>query len=75
MRLFPSSARPFQGKALAGASTLCCLLSLALFPSMGLADMAAGDYFVHSLPGAPEDPHLKMHAGFVFCDTPASDLR
>lgn len=32
---------------------------------MGLADMAAGDYFVRSLPGAPEDPHLKMHAGHI----------
>ncbi|KAK3942283.1 pheromone-processing carboxypeptidase KEX1 [Diplogelasinospora grovesii] len=29
-----------------------------------IADMVAGDYFVHSLPGAPE-PLLKMHAGHI----------
>ena len=28
-----------------------------------MADKAAGDYFVHSLPGAPAGPLLKMHAG------------
>jgi len=30
-----------------------------------MAAMAAGDYFVHSLPGAPEGPLLKMHAGHI----------
>lgn len=30
---------------------------------VGAADKAAGDYFVHSLPGAPEGPLVKMHAG------------
>lgn len=66
MRLFHSSASPFEGGGLSGASTLCCLLSLALFPSMGrAADKAAGDYFVHSLPGAPAEPQLKMHAGHI----------
>lgn len=25
---------------------------------------SAGDYFVHSLPGAPDGPLLKMHAGY-----------
>ncbi|KAL2261405.1 hypothetical protein VTK26DRAFT_4223 [Humicola hyalothermophila] len=29
------------------------------------ADKAAGDYFVHSLPGAPEGPLVKMHAGHI----------
>ncbi|TPX17616.1 uncharacterized protein E0L32_012096 [Thyridium curvatum] len=28
-------------------------------------DKTAGDYFVHSLPGAPEGPLLKMHAGHI----------
>lgn len=27
------------------------------------ADMAAGAYFVHKLPGAPAEPVVKMHAG------------
>ena len=75
MRLFQHSPRAYGVKAVTGASTLCYLLSLALLPSVGLADMAAGDYFVHSLPGAPEDPRLKMHAGLVFHDMPHSDLR
>jgi hypothetical protein len=70
MRLFQHSARAFGVKAVTGASTLYCLLSLGLFPSIALANMAAGDYFVHSLPGAPEDPRLKMHAGLVFHDMP-----
>ncbi|KAK0651583.1 serine carboxypeptidase [Cercophora newfieldiana] len=30
-----------------------------------MAAMSAGDYFVHSLPGAPEGPLLKMHAGHI----------
>lgn len=30
------------------------------------ADKTAADYFVHSLPGAPEGkPLVKMHAGYV----------
>ncbi|EFX03291.1 pheromone processing carboxypeptidase kex1 [Grosmannia clavigera kw1407] len=29
------------------------------------ADPVAGDYFVHSLPGQPEGPLLKMHAGHI----------
>ncbi|KAH8596330.1 pheromone-processing carboxypeptidase kex1 [Bisporella sp. PMI_857] len=35
-----------------------------IFPSTGLAQTAA-DYFVHSLPGAPDGPLLKMHAGHI----------
>ena len=27
---------------------------MSLLPSTSLADMTAGDYFVHSLPGAPD---------------------
>jgi carboxypeptidase D len=66
MRLFSSFTSPSEGRSVSGASALCGLLSLALFPSMGhAADKAAGDYFVHSLPGAPAEPPLKMHAGHV----------
>jgi len=38
---------------------------MALLPSMALADPTAADYFVHSLPGAPDGPLLKMHAGHI----------
>lgn len=38
-------------------------MSWAAAPAM--ATLAAGDYFVHSLPGAPEGPLLKMHAGHI----------
>jgi carboxypeptidase D len=41
------------------------LLSLSAFIPATLADKTAADYFVHSLPGAPEGPLLKMHAGYV----------
>ena len=34
---------------------------LLRFPS-AMADKTQADYFIHSLPGAPE-PLLKMHAG------------
>lgn len=38
---------------------------MAMLPSLGTADKTAADYFVHSLPGAPKGPLLKMHAGHV----------
>lgn len=37
-------------------------LSLALGPVLAAAASSA-DYYVRSLPGAPENPALKMHAG------------
>lgn len=37
-------------------------LSWLVSPSAA-ADNTAADYFVHSLPGAPESPFIKMHAG------------
>ena len=45
--------------------TLIAAAALALsWVTPAVADTkAAGDYFVHSLPGAPEGPLLKMHAG------------
>jgi len=44
--------------------SICGLLSIAMLPAATIADKTAADYFVHSLPGAPE-PLLKMHAGYV----------
>lgn len=32
-------------------------------PALAAANKAAGDYFIHSLPGAPPGPLLKIHAG------------
>lgn len=40
------------------------LAAVALLPSVALAQSAA-DFFVHSLPGAPAEPPIKMHAGYV----------
>jgi carboxypeptidase D len=37
-------------------------IALALWPAKALAEGQA-DYFVHSLPGAPAEPPVKMHAG------------
>ncbi|KAI9680561.1 MAG: Cell death protease [Caeruleum heppii] len=44
-------------------SVLLCLLG----PS-GVLALTAADYFVHSLPGQPEGPLLKMHAGHIEVD-------
>jgi carboxypeptidase D len=42
------------------------LISLLSAVPAALADKTAADYFVHSLPGAPEgQPLLKMHAGYA----------
>jgi len=38
---------------------------VSLLSSTVLADPSAGDYYVHSLPGAPDGPLLKMHAGHI----------
>ena len=35
---------------------------------------SAGDYFVHSLPGAPPGPLLKMHAGYATILFPVAPL-
>ena len=49
------------------------LLPLLLWAYMISAEKKASDYYVHSLPGAPDGPLLKMHAG---CVSPAQvDLR
>ena len=44
---------------------VCGLLTLTAFIPGNMADKTAADYFVHSLPGAPDGPLLKMHAGYV----------
>jgi hypothetical protein len=45
---------------------LVVLASLVLALSApASAEKSAADYYVHSLPGAPEGPLLKMHAGYV----------
>ncbi|EKG21917.1 Peptidase S10 serine carboxypeptidase [Macrophomina phaseolina MS6] len=49
------------------ALTYALLASAAWLPTVWAADKekTAADYFVHSLPGAPPGPLLKMHAGHV----------
>ncbi len=54
------------GSRLAGWKQLPVIvaaLCLSLTTPIMAANRAAGDYFVQSLPGAPEGPLLKMHAG------------
>lgn len=41
----------------------CGLLMLASWAWTAAAEPAAADFFVHSLPGAPEGSLVKMHAG------------
>ena len=46
-------------------AAMVLLLSLTLPAMAADTGKAAADYFVHSLPGQPEGPLLKMHAGYV----------
>lgn len=57
--LFPQMARlPFlRGLASVAAA------ALVWAGVAGAADKSAGEYFVHSLPGAPDGSLIKMHAG------------
>ncbi|CAD6450741.1 745fc3bc-b7d5-4a86-b27c-f0149ebad060 [Sclerotinia trifoliorum] len=57
--------RSLTSKTSSALLTIWGLLSVSLMPSVGQADKTAGDYFVHSLPGAPAGPLLKMHAGHI----------
>ncbi|KAH7094560.1 Alpha/Beta hydrolase protein [Paraphoma chrysanthemicola] len=41
--------------------------TVSLLPS-AVADKTQADYFIHDLPGAPEGPLLKMHAGHIEVD-------
>lgn len=57
--------RTSSGKAAAWpAVLLSTLLSSICFSTPAAADKSAADYYVHSLPGAPE-PLLNMYAGHV----------
>ncbi|KZF25704.1 pheromone-processing carboxypeptidase kex1 [Xylona heveae TC161] len=44
---------------------ICNLLLCSFLTGSAAADKAAADYFVHDLPGAPDGPLLKMHAGHI----------
>jgi hypothetical protein len=57
MRLFTSCRLP--GKAWS-------LLFVPSILSVAIAEKTAADYYVHSLPGAPDSPLLKMHAGYGY---------
>jgi len=45
--------------------TIIAALTLPWTATLAAADKSAGDYYVHSLPGAPEEPLVKMHAGHI----------
>lgn len=62
---FPTWPRNEGSGNNAGAVLLATLLSISSLALTARADKTAADYFVHSLPGAPEGPLLKMHAGYV----------
>ncbi|KAJ5808905.1 hypothetical protein N7474_010174 [Penicillium riverlandense] len=65
MFLTPSHVGPKVGGAFA---MLAWTLSLLLLLSPLAAAASAADYYVHSLPGAPDSPLLKMHAGHIEVD-------
>ncbi|CAG8921764.1 unnamed protein product [Penicillium salamii] len=47
------------------SSAISWLISTLLLVNVASAALNAADYYVHSLPGAPKGPFLKMHAGHV----------
>jgi len=48
------------------ATSIWTLSILSVLPSSTMAaEKKAADYYIHSLPGAPPGPLLKMHAGYV----------
>ncbi|PMD56976.1 pheromone processing carboxypeptidase-like protein Kex1 [Hyaloscypha bicolor E] len=68
MRFFTSQCNSpdrIHGTRGSRALAVCTLLSLSALIPAALADKTAADYFVHSLPGAPDGPLLKMHAGHI----------
>lgn len=48
--------------------------ALLLGSAVGAQAQAAADYFVRSLPGQPEGPLLKMHAGYGYEPPERPDL-
>ncbi|KAH2842762.1 Cell death protease [Aspergillus fumigatus] len=63
----PSSRGSRAQSGIANVSWLALSLLLLFSPTLGSAKSAA-DYYVRSLPGAPEGPLLKMHAGHIEVD-------
>ncbi|KAI1390044.1 alpha/beta-hydrolase [Hypoxylon trugodes] len=57
----PPPASLWSSVRVAGAA----LLGLASWTSIVSAEPTASDYYVHSLPGAPEGDTIKMHAGHI----------
>lgn len=62
--LFPVMIRTARQRR-AGLALAWILTYIWTCPLMAHGDKMAADYFVHSLPGAPDGPLLKMHAGYV----------
>ena len=60
-----TTSRRSHGKMSLGTglwqTSLAALATWMITPAA--ADKSAADYYVHSLPGQPEGPLLKMHAG------------
>ncbi|KAH8893249.1 alpha/beta-hydrolase [Thozetella sp. PMI_491] len=46
-------------------AVVAAALALSWVSPVAAADKTAGEYFVHSLPGQPEGPLIKMHAGHI----------
>ncbi|KAI9790859.1 MAG: Cell death protease [Piccolia ochrophora] len=65
MRFVISSSGPRRRSSDPAAVLTWMLASIMLWPRLVLSDKTAADYFVHSLPGAPDGPLLKMHAGHI----------
>lgn len=59
-----SATSPWRGSGSLVALAYGLLASMSWIPNAYAVDKTAADYFVHSLPGAPE-PLLKMHAGHI----------
>ena len=58
----PSRSRP-SAAGWRHLPAIVAALTLSWTTTVSAAGESAGDYFVHSLPGAPEGPLVKMHAG------------
>ncbi|KAL4801225.1 pheromone-processing carboxypeptidase kex1 [Aspergillus unguis] len=63
---FSQSSRRASGSLFSNLSTWA--LSLLLLNPIATQAQSAADYYVHSLPGAPEGALLKMHAGHIEVD-------
>ncbi|KAJ5799157.1 uncharacterized protein N7518_001225 [Penicillium psychrosexuale] len=59
---------PFLPSSVKGGAVAMLLSALSLLLSPLVSASSAADYYVHSLPGAPEGPFLKMHAGHIEVD-------